>query len=501
MGDRILMVTIVPPFPDDQGNRVVTRNVMDIVISCGYKIDMVLQGGYDKKRFAEHYKDHVEVVNTRAKENFRESVHMPYKQEIQQQIRKILQNESMDEYQKAIFTEMFLAANHYHPFDFLSDETVQATVRLLHDRQYDMILCNYIYSLRVVKELADTHVLPPVIVITHDSISRLNRQALEYGMNTEHRACSAPMEAECLNYADVVCCITDYERKYFLDIGVKAKCIRMEYDAYERIGNLTVKQKAFDDKIICFFASGNPLNEKGIKDFLQYCWKDIIAEEPHMKLMIIGNICEKIDKKKKYKNVTLAGKVSEEQLMEYMSKAFLSVNPVYIGTGLKIKSVDSICMGLPLVSFACGVEGLEELENIAYLKADDWKDFKNKILMLSRDRKKWEQMRVEGKAAGRKRFSKEEVYKGFTDSVKNIQKTGSVIKENAELCRKDNQNAELFVNGKFMGSVDLENNSEKMLCSKVGKGLFSKNIEIGISKRAGSNDMPKENLRIDINVG
>lgn len=419
MEKHVLMISIVPPFPDDQGNRVVTRNVMDTVISCGYQIDLILQGGYDQKKFEEHYQGHVNVFQTGLKKDFKEHVHMPLKQELQEKVRGILQNSMEDPYQEAILQELFLAANHYHPFSFLSDETVNMAVRLVKSRVYDFILCNYIYSLRAVKELKEKQNLPPVIVITHDAISRLDKQALEYGIHTEHRACSVAMEAQCLNYADIVCCITSYEQKYFKNIGVHAKCIRMEYDAYERIGELIVDETAYENKIISFFASANPLNEKGIHGFLQHCWEEILEKEQHMKLLIMGNICSKIGTK--YKNVTLAGRMSEEALLENMKKSFLSINPVYLGTGLKIKSVDSICMGLPLVSFDCGIEGLEDLEEIAFLRASQWEDFTEKILLLSRDKKRWECMRLKSKEAARKRFSKEGVYREFVEEIRKIQ--------------------------------------------------------------------------------
>ncbi len=498
MNKCALMVTIVPPFPDDQGNRVVTRNVMDVIISCGYKIDMVLQGNYDQKNFEQHFKEKAKVFRTNGRDNFKESVSMTFKKEIQDEIRKTLNDGKVDPYQESNLRELFLAANQYHPFSFISDETVNIVEKLVIQKEYDFILCNYIYCLRVVSELRNNYNLPPVITITHDAISRLNKQALEYGINTEHRACSASIEAECLNYSDVVCCITNYEQKYFTSIGVQAKCILMEYDSYERMEDLEVEYEAYENKTICFFASGNPLNERGIKDFLQYCWKDIIKVDPQMKLLIMGKICDKITKK--HKNVTLVGSVSEDKLISNMRRSFVSINPVYLGTGLKIKSVDSICLGLPLVSFYCGIEGLEELEDIAFLRANDWEDFRDKILLLSRDKELWNRIRTDGKKNAKERFSKKAVYKDFINlicKIKEIEGRRS-IKEETAFFRKDK--VELYINNNFVGSTILLEEGEQLLRSKLKKGIFNKNIEIVISKNSDKDQILGQEMRINVRI-
>lgn len=408
MGKKILFITIVPPFPDDQGNRVVTRNYMDYFISRGYNIDVVLQAGYDAKRAKEYYGDKVTFYRTFGNAGEKDEAMYRIKENEKERIAELLDQEK-DIYKKSILEEMFCAANHYHPFSMISDETVDRTEKCIQENIYDYIVCNYIYSLRPIVELRNKYEMPKVITITIDAVSRLDQQALYYGINTGNRACSKLMEAECLNQSDVVCAISRFEKKYFEEIGVEKKCILVEYDGYEQAGKIEFGKRNHDNLQVCFFASGNPLNEKGILHFLDKSWPRVIEKHPESKLIIMGNICGKIENN--YTNVELLGRVDETELFQNMRNSFLAINPTYLGTGLKIKSVDMICAGLPFVTFQCGVEGHEDLDGKAFLIADDWDDFADKINILMDDFSLWENLCDGARQAGAEYFSKESVYK------------------------------------------------------------------------------------------
>jgi glycosyltransferase involved in cell wall biosynthesis len=82
-----------------------------------------------------------------------------------------------------------------------------------------------------------------------------------------------------------------------------------------------------------------------------------------------------------------------------------------MGTGLKIKTVESISMGLPTVSFQAGIEGLEDLKDQAFLWAKDWVDFADQCVTLITDYDKWNQMRLKARKIAKQRFSAAVVFK------------------------------------------------------------------------------------------
>lgn len=63
------------------------------------------------------------------------------------------------------------------------------------------------------------------------------------------------------------------------------------------------------------------------------------------------------------------------QLDRLWSGMDIAINPVRWGSGLKIKTVEALAAGLPLVSTREGARGLEHLAGEVFLMADDADDF------------------------------------------------------------------------------------------------------------------------------
>ena len=71
-----------------------------------------------------------------------------------------------------------------------------------------------------------------------------------------------------------------------------------------------------------------------------------------------------------------------EDLAAYYRDARVVINPSVAGTGLKVKTVESIAYGRPIVTFPHGVEGIgEPLLELCHV-ASDWYEFAAKIIAL-----------------------------------------------------------------------------------------------------------------------
>ena len=401
---KVLFLSIVPPFPDNQGNRLATLHLMDHVVANGFLIDAIFQPVGDRKALAKHFNDKVNVFEVK-NIDFEES----YDIRARDKIKELLQTARFDGYNEEIKKEIFHAANHFHPFAYISDKMVGMARELLSKNRYELIVCNYIYCLRVVKELKEMMGRTKSLVITIDAISRLDEQAYKHGIDTSYRACGRETERECLDYADYVVAISNSERDYFRSIGVSREILLSEYNAYDTLKDISIPKENFDRKEIIFAASGNPLNKKGIAEFLTRCWPSVVSRVPEAKLIVLGGASQAVPSD--YKNVIIKGMVSRDELIRQMAGAALSINPVYMGTGLKIKTVEAISIGLPTVSFHAGIDGLEDLKDRAFLWAEDWIDFADKCVTLLRDSDTWNRLRTQAREAGEKRFSGTVVFK------------------------------------------------------------------------------------------
>lgn len=109
-------------------------------------------------------------------------------------------------------------------------------------------------------------------------------------------------------------------------------------------------------KHIGFFASGWHANLDGIYWFLENVWPLIDAKD--ITLDIYGYICSAITHLP-YKNVRLMG--STTNLDSVYGNIDIAVNPVRYGSGIKIKTLESLGNGIPIVATAEGARGLRHL--------------------------------------------------------------------------------------------------------------------------------------------
>lgn len=122
---------------------------------------------------------------------------------------------------------------------------------------------------------------------------------------------------------------------------------------------------------IAFIASEYTPNVDAIEYFLKNIWSRFVpTSEIH--LNIFGNVAHKISNGS-FEKVRLRGFVNN--LAEAYNEADIIINPVRFGAGLKIKNVEALANGIPLVTTTHGSRGMEEAKNIAYLQADDDESF------------------------------------------------------------------------------------------------------------------------------
>jgi glycosyltransferase involved in cell wall biosynthesis len=97
----------------------------------------------------------------------------------------------------------------------------------------------------------------------------------------------------------------------------------------------------------------------------------------------------------KISNVTVTGGVPD--VRPYYQKAWLQVVPIRIGGGTRLKIVESLSMGTPVVSTTMGAQGLDLQHGVDALLADTETDFISETLRALRDEKLRTSLVREGK--------------------------------------------------------------------------------------------------------
>jgi len=105
----------------------------------------------------------------------------------------------------------------------------------------------------------------------------------------------------------------------------------------------------------------------------------IRARVPDAEIAVAGTLCRAVTAA----GVTLLGELDD--LAPAYRSARVVVNPVLFGTGLKVKCVEALGYGKPLVTTRCGADGLERAVPHALLMADEPADFANAVALLLSD--------------------------------------------------------------------------------------------------------------------
>lgn len=398
---RVLFLTLVPPAPANQGNRVVTRNLIRHLVDLGYDVDVVMQGWIDVPAFVDEFGDRARLYHC-ASPQWEATDEVRARQRARQDLVPALTD---------LHARLAESVDEFHPFFIVRDETVDLARALLASARYDSIVCNYLHMARVVKELEDEFDLPKVCVVTHDALSNLTRRLGHTALDTTYRACSPAVEREALNAVPggVAVAISAEEQAYFRDIGVHLPVLLCEYDAAGEFEHGTVDDTAFEARTLIYSASANPLNRAALGWFLDECWADILERVPEARLVVTGPICDVLPAH--LPGVTLAGNVERDALLGLMRRSSIAINPCVAGTGLKIKTVEAACLGLPGVCLPAAVDGLADVAPHFAVTATDAAGFVTGCVALLTDARRWQALHQGGLSMARERFSHERVYR------------------------------------------------------------------------------------------
>ena len=125
----------------------------------------------------------------------------------------------------------------------------------------------------------------------------------------------------------------------------------------------------------------NP-NLNGILWFLKNCWTALKQRDPNFKLQIIGEWDKPLKKEiqRIYPEIIFRGYVSN--LEEHIENTIMIV-PINIGSGIRMKILEAVSTGIPVVSTTIGAQGLPLIDGEDCFITDEPQIFVEDILKLS----------------------------------------------------------------------------------------------------------------------
>jgi glycosyltransferase involved in cell wall biosynthesis len=221
---------------------------------------------------------------------------------------------------------------------------------------------------------------PDVLRVTDtiDVFSLRGKQVVNYGIDDDPWICTPEEERAYLLRADVIIAIHEREARVLRELVPERQVLTVgiDFEIDKRAkSNLTAPDS------ITVVASAAPLNVHGLKKFFTECWPDIKSAHPAATINVVGTVgsCCRIE------DASVNYIPRAEDLSEVYRRSRVVINPTVAGTGLKVKSVEALAHGKPLVAWPLGVDGLDYGDEPPYVKCESAKEFAAAVIRLLED--------------------------------------------------------------------------------------------------------------------
>ena len=155
--------------------------------------------------------------------------------------------------------------------------------------------------------------------------------------------------------------------------------------------------------------------------FLEMIYPKIKAELPDVKMNIVGSTNGiDISTWPVNGNIFFAGLLND--VRPIVSQSWVSVVPLRIGAGTRLKIIESMALGTPVVSTSKGAEGLEVENGENILIADNPVEFANAVLYILRNTQLREKISQAGLKLVKEHYSSEAMGRKFNSLLEEVAK-------------------------------------------------------------------------------
>lgn len=168
--------------------------------------------------------------------------------------------------------------------------------------------------------------------------------------------------------------------------------------------------------ILFYGAMGRPENWKSAIWFIDNVMP--LIKVPDVKFVVIGNKPNLELKKRESSNIIIKGFV--EDIAPYFQESMCMVAPLLFGAGVKIKVLEALSAGIPVLTNAIGIEGINAEDKEDYFFCTKAQDYADVIMNLYNGAIDTEMISKKAKRFIKQNYSYEKDAKSFHDLICNL---------------------------------------------------------------------------------
>jgi glycosyltransferase involved in cell wall biosynthesis len=223
---------------------------------------------------------------------------------------------------------------------------------LFAHHHYDAFIVNYTFLSKALI-YAPRHVYR--ILDTHDKFTGRRELLQSQGIAAEFFHLSAEEEAIALNRTDLVWAIKKEEEEFFRSIAPTSVCTVPHIEPYQLVERVTSPEDE-DYLVLGMIGVGNSVNITNARAFVEQAVPQFRKYLAPIKIKFAGSLCDAIEDLAERSGIELMGRV--ENIEDFYKAIDVAIIPMSFSTGLKIKAVEALTKGVPIIAHRHAFEGI-----------------------------------------------------------------------------------------------------------------------------------------------
>lgn len=279
----------------------------------------------------------------------------------------------------------FFTGKSYHISRFYSKQFEDALIEKITTNDYDVILCESLYLLPYI-EIIRNNFQGKVILRTHNVEHLIWARVAENASFFKRKLLSIltrqlkKEEVSLLQKVDLILSISSVDTALFQELGIQTKIITLPVFIEEQNNKV-------DYSSSCFYHIGamnwQP-NIEAVEALISTIFPRIKEIIPDAELHLAGSYFPENIQTNEANGIYVHGFVADK--FQFINAHGIQLVNLKSGSGVRIKLLESLAMGVPTVSTNMGIEGLDKSVKDAILISENDKEFiENAVLLHSNE--------------------------------------------------------------------------------------------------------------------
>jgi len=277
----------------------------------------------------------------------------------------------------------------YNAQRFISDDFSQELAKLLHEKTFDVIqleglyLCPYI---PVIRKYSNALIAYRAHNIEYEIWERTailsDGLRSKYLQNLSRRI--KRFEESYLNTYDLLVPITERDGQILDKLG-NTKPKHTSQTGIDFASLVPTAKKLEFPSLFHIGALDWAPNQEGLIWFFDQCWAKVREKCPEVKFYLAGrNAPDWFERKIKRAGVEYLGEINDAY--DFINSKAIMVVPLFSGSGMRIKIIEGMSLGKPIVTTDIGTEGIPTTNGENILIANDADQFVEEVVKLVNNR-------------------------------------------------------------------------------------------------------------------